>query len=98
MKFNNKLFSGFPINRQLKQEIDDIMKRVWRNTRHLFLFYFCCCVGVIANYFFTAFFVNLYHQLRQTPDYEYFLRKYCRRKQNIINLQLNSIPLIVKLN
>nr|QKN21371.1 odorant receptor [Bactrocera dorsalis] len=68
-----EILTDFPIDRQLRQEIDDIMNRVWRNTRRLFLFYFCCCVGIIANYFFTAFFVNLYHQLKQTPDYEFFL-------------------------
>ncbi|XP_050333608.1 odorant receptor 63a-like [Bactrocera neohumeralis] len=63
----------FPINRQLKQEIDGIMNGVWRSARRQILFYFCCCVGIVCNYFFGAFFVNLYHQLKQTPDYEHIL-------------------------
>nr|QIZ85984.1 odorant receptor 12 [Bactrocera minax] len=67
------LQQDFPINRQLKKEIDDIMNAVWRNIRRIFLFYFFCCVGIIANYFFTALFQNLYHHLKQTPNYEFIL-------------------------
>ncbi|XP_049314573.1 odorant receptor 63a [Bactrocera dorsalis] len=63
----------FPINRQLKQEIDDIMSGAWQNARRQILFYFCCCVGITSTYFFGAVFVNLYHQLKQTPDYEHRL-------------------------
>ncbi|CAD7004758.1 unnamed protein product [Ceratitis capitata] len=63
----------FPINRQLKQEIDDIMSGVWRHARRQILFYFCCCIGIVFNYFFGAFFVNLYHQLKQTPNYNFIL-------------------------
>ncbi|XP_053955927.1 odorant receptor 63a isoform X2 [Anastrepha ludens] len=59
----------FPINNQLQQEIDDIMKGVWRNTRWQLLFYFSTCVAILCNYFFGALFVNLYHQLKQTPNY-----------------------------
>nr|AYN70672.1 odorant receptor 63a1-1 [Bactrocera minax] len=67
------LQQDFPINRQLKKEIDDIMNAVWRNIRRILLFYFFCCVGIIANYFFTALFQNLYHHLKQTPNYEFIL-------------------------
>nr|XP_014094225.2 odorant receptor 63a-like [Bactrocera oleae] len=63
----------FPINRQLKQEIDDIMNGVWLSAKRQILFYFCCCVGIVCNYTFGSIFVNLYHQLKQTPDYEYKL-------------------------
>ncbi|XP_028901880.2 odorant receptor 63a [Zeugodacus cucurbitae] len=63
----------FPINQQLKREIDEIMNGVWQNARRQILFYFCCCVGIVCNYFFGAFLVNLYHQLKKTPDYKYVL-------------------------
>ncbi|XP_069967744.1 odorant receptor 63a-like [Bactrocera oleae] len=63
----------FPINRQLKQEIDDIMNGVWLSAKRQILFYFCCCVAIVCNYFFGSFFVNLYHQLKQTPDYKHIL-------------------------
>ncbi|XP_054735273.1 LOW QUALITY PROTEIN: odorant receptor 63a [Anastrepha obliqua] len=63
----------FPINNQLQQEIDDIMKGVWRNTRRQLLFYFSTCVAILCNYFFGALFVNLYHQLKQTPNYVHIL-------------------------
>ncbi|XP_036336255.1 odorant receptor 63a-like [Rhagoletis pomonella] len=63
-----------PVKYQLKQEIDNIMTDIWRTTRRQILFYFSCCLAIVCNYFFAALFVNLYNQLKQTPNYKHILR------------------------
>ncbi|XP_017488345.1 PREDICTED: odorant receptor 63a [Rhagoletis zephyria] len=64
---------NFPVKYQLKQEIDNIMTDIWRTTRRQILFYFSCCLAIVCNYFFAALFVNLYNQLKQTPNYKHIL-------------------------
>nr|QKN21486.1 odorant receptor [Zeugodacus tau] len=63
----------FPINQMLKREIDVIMNRVWRTTRFLVLLFFYACFTVFANYLVAAICINLYHQLKETPDYHFIL-------------------------
>ncbi|XP_065362234.1 odorant receptor 63a-like [Calliphora vicina] len=63
----------FPISGKLKKIIHNIMELSWKNIRHQLIFYICCCAGIISNYFFSALFVNLYHQIKRTPNYKHVL-------------------------
>ncbi|KAI8120080.1 Odorant receptor 63a [Lucilia cuprina] len=62
-----------PVSRRLMKIIRDIMENNWKNIRAQLLFYICSCAVIISNYFFSALFLNMYHQIKGTPNYEHVL-------------------------
>ncbi|XP_046808399.1 odorant receptor 63a-like [Lucilia cuprina] len=65
--------ADFPVLRRLIKIIRDIMENNWKNIRAQLLFYICSCAVIISNYFFSALFLNMYHQIKGTPNYEHVL-------------------------
>ncbi|XP_046808398.1 LOW QUALITY PROTEIN: odorant receptor 63a-like [Lucilia cuprina] len=65
--------NDFPVLRRLIKIIRDIMENNWKNIRAQLLFYICSCAVIISNYFFSALFLNMYHQIKGTPNYEHVL-------------------------
>ncbi|XP_037815402.1 odorant receptor 63a-like [Lucilia sericata] len=71
---NSEIFrKDSPISRRLIKIIRDIMESNWKNIRAQLLFYICSCAVIISNYFFSALFLNMYHQIKGTPNYEHVL-------------------------
>lgn len=70
-----------PIRISLKNEAIRIMDTTWQEARGQLLFSLISCICIQANYFFYAFFKNLYHHLQGTPNYVYILRMYCNNNK-----------------
>lgn len=51
------------------------MEKNWNGIRIQLIYYICCSIGIISNYFFGALFTNMYHQIKGTPDYKHILSK-----------------------
>ncbi|XP_049315442.1 odorant receptor 63a-like [Bactrocera dorsalis] len=62
-----------PIKTTLKKEINAIMEINWKQARGQLLFTLGTCVCIMSNYFFYAFFKNLYNHWQGTPNYVYIL-------------------------
>lgn len=73
--FKKFLIIDFPINDKLKKTVHDIMEKNWNGIRVQLIYYICCSIGIISNYFFGALFTNMYHQIKGTPDYKHILSK-----------------------
>ncbi|XP_050336127.1 odorant receptor 63a-like isoform X2 [Bactrocera neohumeralis] len=65
--------TGMPIKSTLKKEINAIMEISWKQARGQLLFTLATCICIMSNYFFYAFFKNLYNHLQGTPNYVYIL-------------------------
>ncbi|XP_020713013.1 odorant receptor 63a-like [Ceratitis capitata] len=65
--------TDMPIRISLKNEAIRIMDTTWQEARGQLLFSLISCICIQANYFFYAFFKNLYHHLQGTPNYVYIL-------------------------
>ncbi|XP_039966601.1 odorant receptor 63a-like [Bactrocera tryoni] len=65
--------TGMPIKATLKKDISAIMEINWKQTRGQLLFSLGSCICIMSNYFFSAFFKNLYNHLQGTPNYVYIL-------------------------
>ncbi|KAM7358552.1 odorant receptor 63a-like [Cochliomyia hominivorax] len=69
-----EIFRGdFPNKEKLKNILHDIMEKNWKNIRVQLIFYICCCTAIISNYFFVALFTNIYHDIKDTANYQLML-------------------------
>ncbi|XP_014096877.2 odorant receptor 63a [Bactrocera oleae] len=69
-----KIFStDMCIKTELKNEINSIMETIWMESRRQLLSCLITCSCILSNYFLYAFFTNLYHQIKKTPNYVHIL-------------------------
>ncbi|XP_050336153.1 odorant receptor 63a-like [Bactrocera neohumeralis] len=69
-----KIFeTDMDIKAELKAEINAIMATIWKETRRQLLSCLITCSCILSNYFLYAFFTNLYHQIKRTPNYVHIL-------------------------
>ncbi|XP_019847162.3 odorant receptor 63a [Bactrocera dorsalis] len=69
-----KIFlTDMDIKAELKVEINAIMATIWKESRRQLLSCLITCSCILSNYFLYAFFTNLYHQIKKTPNYVHIL-------------------------
>uniref|UniRef100_A0A1I8P741 Odorant receptor n=2 Tax=Stomoxys calcitrans TaxID=35570 RepID=A0A1I8P741_STOCA len=63
--------TGFPMCERIKGRVDKILESSWKNINAQLIFYICCCVAIISNYFLMAVIVNIYNSWNGAPpNYE----------------------------